>query len=121
IARRRLNLPGRIARRGSWRRVAGVVRRTTPETVVGCANHSHSSSMLSLCHSCGWMREIVSGRGSRFILCRKSQDDPQFAKDPPCAKYPPQPIASCSGYEQLPAEAPAGDDQQTHDGAEKTD
>jgi hypothetical protein len=47
----------------------------------------------SLCQSCQWMRMIVSGRGSQFLLCQKSQSDPRFAK------YPPQPIARCSGYE----------------------
>ena len=48
----------------------------------------------SLCRSCAWMREIVSGRSSRFLLCQKSQNDAQFAK------YPPQPIVRCSGFQQ---------------------
>jgi hypothetical protein len=49
--------------------------------------------VISLCHSCRWMREITSGKGSRFVLCRKSQEDTRFAK------YPPQPIGRCAGYE----------------------
>jgi hypothetical protein len=40
------------------------------------------------------MREIVSARGSRFLLCQKSQEDERFAK------YPPQPVVQCAGYEQ---------------------
>jgi hypothetical protein len=38
------------------------------------------------------MREVTSGRGSKFVLCRKSQEDDRFAK------YPPQPIVKCAGY-----------------------
>jgi hypothetical protein len=49
--------------------------------------------MVSLCQSCRSMREVVSGRGSRFLLCRKAQDDSRFAK------YPPQPVVRCEGYE----------------------
>jgi hypothetical protein len=61
----------------------------------------------SLCHSCSWLRLITSGRGSRFFLCRKAQDDPRYAK------YPPQPILRCSGYERaLPVEPPAAGDEQ---------
>ena len=40
---------------------------------------------------------IVSGRGSQFLLCQKSLSDTRFAK------YPPQPIARCTGYEPNPA------------------
>jgi hypothetical protein len=43
------------------------------------------------------MRKIVSGRGSQFLLCQKSQSDARFAK------YPSQPIARCSGYEPIVA------------------
>lgn len=53
------------------------------------------------------MRLITSGRGSQFLLCRKSKDDPRFAK------YPPQPIGRCSGYEQAsPMPPPAAGDEQ---------
>jgi hypothetical protein len=47
---------------------------------------------MTLCDSCRWKRDIVSGTGSRFLLCQLSQSDPKFAK------YPPQPVLSCSGY-----------------------
>jgi hypothetical protein len=49
----------------------------------------------SLCETCGHMREIVSGKGSRFVLCRLSQADHRFPK------YPPQPVVRCVGHEQI--------------------
>ena len=52
------------------------------------------------------MRLITSNRGSQFLLCRKSLEDRRFAK------YPPQPIVRCSGYEfASPVDAPAAGDQ----------
>jgi len=50
--------------------------------------------MQSLCHTCAQVREIISPRGSRFFLCRKSQEDVRFSK------YPPQPVVRCAGYEE---------------------
>jgi hypothetical protein len=49
--------------------------------------------MTSLCFLCRYKREVVTGRGSQFLLCRKSLEDERFAK------YPPQPIVRCSGFE----------------------
>ncbi len=46
----------------------------------------------SLCQTCVHMREIVSGKGSRFLLCELSQADSRFAK------YPPQPVIHCDGH-----------------------
>jgi hypothetical protein len=46
----------------------------------------------SLCETCAHLREVVSGTGSRFLLCRLSQSDPRFPK------YPPQPVHRCEGY-----------------------
>lgn len=43
------------------------------------------------------MRQIVSGRGSTFLLCQLSQSDKRFRK------YPPQPITRCDGYEEKQA------------------
>jgi hypothetical protein len=48
---------------------------------------------MTLCESCRWKRDIVSGTGSRFLLCTLSQSDPQFKK------YPPQPVVKCLGFE----------------------
>ena len=38
------------------------------------------------------MREVISGKGSRFLFCEVSQTDPRLKK------YPPQPIVRCLGY-----------------------
>jgi hypothetical protein len=48
--------------------------------------------MQSLCESCTSMREVLTPRGSRFLLCQLSQTDPAFVK------YPPQPVVRCAGY-----------------------
>ena len=46
----------------------------------------------SLCETCARMREVVTPKGSRFLLCQLSQTDPDFPK------YPPQPVVRCDGY-----------------------
>lgn len=46
------------------------------------------------------MREIVSGKDSRFILCEKATTDDRFRK------YPPLPVLRCSGHEAV--ESPTG-------------
>jgi len=61
---------------------------------------------VSLCESCLHLREVISGRGSRFLLCLLSQTDSRFPK------YPPQPVVRCSGYQgrlgkSKPGEEPA--------------
>ena len=52
-----------------------------------------------LCEGCRWAREVVSGRGSVFLLCGRHQSDPRFAK------YPPLPVLACVGFEP-PSELP---------------
>ncbi len=47
----------------------------------------------SLCQSCDHARTIVSGKGARFLLCELSLTDSRFAK------YPPQPIVRCAGFD----------------------
>ena len=49
----------------------------------------------SLCESCRHEKDIVSGRGSRFLLCTLSQTDKRYPK------YPPQPVVRCAGYSTL--------------------
>ena len=52
----------------------------------------------SLCKTCAWMREIVTPKSSRFLLCQLSQMDPAYPK------YPRHPVVRCDGYrEQEPA------------------
>ena len=48
--------------------------------------------MGSLCERCALMREVVTPKGSRFLLCQLSQTDPAYSK------YPPQPVVRCDGY-----------------------
>ena len=48
----------------------------------------------SLCETCAWMREIVTPKGSRFLLCQLSQTNPAYPK------YPPQPVVQCDDYQQ---------------------
>jgi hypothetical protein len=47
----------------------------------------------SLCESCVWMREVVTPKGSRFLLCHLWQTNPAYPK------YPPQPVLRCDGYQ----------------------
>ena len=59
-------------------------------------------AMESLCESCRYVREVISGKGSRFLLCELSKTNRRFEK------YPPQPIVGCSGYARrdVPVETP---------------
>ena len=47
--------------------------------------------MRSLCETCASMREVLTPKGSRFLLCQLSRTDPAFPK------YPPQPVVRCDG------------------------
>jgi hypothetical protein len=38
------------------------------------------------------MREVITPKGSRFLLCLLSGTDPAYPK------YPPQPVVRCDGY-----------------------
>jgi hypothetical protein len=38
------------------------------------------------------MRLVISGKGSRFLLCELSRADDRFVK------YPRQPVLGCAGY-----------------------
>jgi len=48
----------------------------------------------SLCETCALMREVVTPKGSRFLLCQLSQTDLNYPK------YPPQPVVRCKGYQK---------------------
>jgi len=48
----------------------------------------------SLCLTCAHCEEVVSSKGSRFLLCRKSFEDRRYPK------YPPQPVVRCAGFDQ---------------------
>ena len=49
----------------------------------------------SLCERCQLMREVTTPKGSRFLLCQLSITNPDFTK------YPPQPIVTCEGYQEI--------------------
>lgn len=51
------------------------------------------SNFRSLCEMCFYMREVVTPRGSRFLLCQLS------ASDLKQNKYPPQPILRCDQFQ----------------------
>ena len=55
------------------------------------AEQNQRKTALSLCETCAFMREVVTPKESRFLLCRLSQSDPAFPK------YPPQPVLRCDG------------------------
>jgi hypothetical protein len=48
----------------------------------------------SVCRVCAHLKEITSGRGSRFLMCQLSQADRRFKK------YPPQPVVRCEGFKE---------------------
>jgi hypothetical protein len=50
----------------------------------------------SLCESCAHLREVISAKGSRFLLCLLAQSDRRFHK------YPSQPVLRCDGYKPRP-------------------
>jgi hypothetical protein len=56
-----------------------------------------------LCATCQHARRIESARGSRFLLCARSIDDPRFAK------YPPLPVVQCAGHEETGASGERAD------------
>ena len=46
-----------------------------------------------LCGRCRHAKRVVSDRGSRFILCRRSRTDPAYPR------YPRLPVLACPGFE----------------------
>jgi hypothetical protein len=54
----------------------------------------------SLCEVCRHRREVISGKGSRFLLCMLAQQRPEIPK------YPPQPVVRCRGFEPRAESAP---------------
>ena len=48
---------------------------------------------VGLCRTCTHAREIISDRGSVFLLCELALVDDRFPK------YPRLPVIVCSGYE----------------------
>jgi hypothetical protein len=55
---------------------------------------SEDAMIRSLCETCALMREVVTPKGSRFLLCQLSKTNSAYPK------YPPQPVVRCDGYQQ---------------------
>jgi hypothetical protein len=51
------------------------------------------STESSLCPSCRFVQEVKGRLGQRYLLCRNEAIE---------AKYPPQPVLACPGYERRP-------------------
>ena len=52
-----------------------------------------SAAPGGLCGACLHGRKIESGKGSVFLLCRRSEGDPRYPR------YPRLPVLRCAGYE----------------------
>lgn len=48
---------------------------------------------IGLCSTCRHGREIVSAKGSRFLLCEYAQVNPRFRR------YPQLPVCACAAHE----------------------
>jgi hypothetical protein len=55
---------------------------------------SRNSMIQTLCESCASMREVITPKGSRFLLCQLSITKPDYPK------YPKQPFVRCDGYQK---------------------
>lgn len=49
---------------------------------------------LGLCSACGWAQQVTTTRGSRFLRCGRSDDDPAYAR------YPSLPVRHCLGFDE---------------------
>jgi len=52
--------------------------------------------LVGLCAACIHARRVESVRGSVFLLCERSRDDPRFPR------YPRLPVLACAGFEPSP-------------------
>ena len=57
------------------------------------------AATAGLCAGCLHAKLVVSGRGSRFVLCERSRTDTRFPR------YPNLPVISCTGFEIRAARA----------------
>jgi len=53
--------------------------------------------LSGLCADCINAQKIRSDRGTKFILCRLSTEDPNFPK------YPRLPVMNCAGFKPVPS------------------
>ena len=50
-------------------------------------------SQSGLCEHCRFARRVTTARGSIFLLCGRSESEPDYPR------YPRLPVVSCKGYE----------------------
>lgn len=50
--------------------------------------------LRGLCPDCRHVKIVATDRGSTFLLCGRSRNDPRFSR------YPPQPVVACAGFER---------------------
>ena len=55
---------------------------------------SFPNGHAGLCETCRWARTLENRRGSVFLLCGKSSEDPRFPR------YPRLPVLQCSGFQR---------------------
>ena len=61
---------------------------------VGARKETTEEARIGLCATCRHLKKNRNDRGSVFYYCRKSEQDPRYAK------YPPLPVLACPGYER---------------------
>ena len=61
--------------------------------VLRMTQETSANLQIGLCDDCQHTKEVVSGKGSRFFYCRRSETDERYAK------YPALPVRRCGGYE----------------------
>ena len=60
-----------------------------------------SYGYVGLCEGCRFRHWVISGRGSRFLRCQRSFDDPSYPR------YPQLPVLTCDGFD--PGDPPSAD------------
>ena len=68
---------------------------STPSTP-GSGTPQSPPARAGLCDTCAQQQLVRNTRGSTFSLCRRSRDDPAYAR------YPRLPVLACPGYEVAP-------------------
>jgi hypothetical protein len=53
-----------------------------------------------LCAACRWAARVDTARGSSFLRCGRSDEDPRYPR------YPALPVLRCPGFEPRPSETP---------------
>ncbi|MFT7677243.1 MAG: hypothetical protein ACI8QC_001221 [Planctomycetota bacterium] len=63
---------------------------------MSAGGEAQAAGPRGLCPGCSHVHIVKSPRGSLFLRCTRSKEDARFAK------YPPQPVRRCEGYEAAP-------------------